>query len=317
MKLRLGLQRARTGVDPGDRSAVPDDLAVTGEAEIGIGSGGQRLGAGDELAVDRLERGRPSTALADRGIALGNESKNRRAADNSPSTKTPPSSSMLDITSSFCRQAAHQHAGAAVDKTLSEPFMQGIRETILDAAGPQLPIEGVGKPVAVGDESPGADMGDAGRQGVDVALGAVAIGELAGEPVVGDAAVAAGQKAEDAGHQVGMLGTRYVAVVGDLAHFPQELHRLGRRGKRDDVVVAGDELERLDIEARLGSGQKPGRRQRGERPAQCRQARQRTGRDCAIAGRGPARSGDLRGRSTSSAGNGSASAVTPKVPSFI
>src|SRR5262249_28038974 len=123
-----------------------------------------------------------------------------------------------------------------------ETFMQGVRKTILDAAGPQLPMERIGKPVPVGNESPGADMGDAGRQRVDVAVGAVAIRELPGEPFFGNATATFGEKTEDAGHQGGVLGARYVPVVGNLAHLPQEFDRLGRRGEGGDVIVAGKKL---------------------------------------------------------------------------
>ena len=146
MSWTLGFNGLRAGDDPGDRSAVPDDLAVTGQAEIGIGSGGQRLGPAGELAGDRLERGRPDR-LGRCGIALGKKAKTDEAADECPLDKDP--AIFLDARHHIflLPQAAHQHAGAAVDKTLSEAFMQGVRETILDAAGPQLPMEGVGKPV--------------------------------------------------------------------------------------------------------------------------------------------------------------------------
>ena len=82
-------------------------------------------------------------------------------------------------------QTAHQYARAAIDKTLSEPFMQGIREAILDDAGPLLPMERIGKPVAIGNEGPGSDMGDAGGQR-RYRPGPIAVGELAGEPVFGN-----------------------------------------------------------------------------------------------------------------------------------
>ena len=82
------------------------------------------------------------TALADAASPSGRKQKPTSRPTNSPSTKTPPSSSMLRHHIFLLPQAAHQHAGAAVDKTLSEPFMQGIREMILDAAGPQLPRRG-------------------------------------------------------------------------------------------------------------------------------------------------------------------------------
>src|SRR5262245_10324075 len=104
--------------------------------------------------------------------------------------------------------------------------MQGIREAILDAAGALLPMERVGKPVAIGNEGPGPDMRYTCRQRVDIAFGPVAIRQLTGEPVLGDTAFGRGEETKDPGHQGRMLGARDVAVVRNLTDFPQKLDRL-------------------------------------------------------------------------------------------
>ena len=66
--------------------------------------------------------------------------------------------------------------------------MQRIRQAVLDRARALLPVLGIGQPVdAVGDERPGADVGDAVGKRVDVAIGAVGEGHLIGEPVLRDA----------------------------------------------------------------------------------------------------------------------------------
>ena len=69
--------------------------------------------------------------------------------------------------------------------------MQRIGQTILYRARALLPMDRIAKPVRpVGGEGPGADMGDAVGERVDVAVGAVGIGDLAVEPVVGNDAIA-------------------------------------------------------------------------------------------------------------------------------
>ena len=69
--------------------------------------------------------------------------------------------------------------------------MQRVGQSVLDAARDALPMLGIGEPIrTVGGEGPGPDMGDAGRQRVDVAVDAVGQRDLAGEPIVGDFALA-------------------------------------------------------------------------------------------------------------------------------
>ncbi len=139
-------------------------------------------------------------------------------------------------------QPPHQHAGPPVDETGGQPLMQRVRQTILYRARALLPMGRVAQPLrAVGGEGPGADVGDAVGEGIDVAVGVVGVGDLAGEPVVGNDAVA-GQEAEQGGDQLGVVGRRDLAVVGDLADVPErgdalatvgERRRPPRRGRRD------------------------------------------------------------------------------------
>ena len=65
-------------------------------------------------------------------------------------------------------------------------------------------------------------MGDAVRQGIDVAVGTVAVTELAREPVLGNAAIVAGQELEDAPDQARMLAGADVAIIGNLAGVPEQ-----------------------------------------------------------------------------------------------
>ena len=81
-------------------------------------------------------------------------------------------------------QPPHQHAGAAVDEALGQALVQGVGQLVLDAARDALPMLGIGEPVrTVGREGPGPDMGDAVDERIDVAIGAIRLRDLAGEPV--------------------------------------------------------------------------------------------------------------------------------------
>ena len=86
-------------------------------------------------------------------------------------------------------QPPHQHAGATVDEPLGETFVQGIGQLVLDGARDALPMLRIRKPVrTVCRERPGPDMRDPIGERIDVAVGAVRLRNLAGEPVGRDAA---------------------------------------------------------------------------------------------------------------------------------
>ncbi len=81
-------------------------------------------------------------------------------------------------------EPARQHGMPAVDEALGQPVMQGIRQAILDRPAALLPMDRIVEPGgAMGDEGPGADMGDAADQRIDVALDAVEPGDLGRHPV--------------------------------------------------------------------------------------------------------------------------------------
>ena len=82
--------------------------------------------------------------------------------------------------------AADQKGRPAVDEALGQAFVQGVRQPVLDGAGAVAPMAGVVQPVvAEGDIGPGADVGDALHQGLDVAVGAVDASHMRGHPVGG------------------------------------------------------------------------------------------------------------------------------------
>ncbi len=148
-------------------------------------------------------------------------------------------------------EPAHEHAGAPVDEALGQPLVQRVGQLVLHRLGFLAPDGRLGQPVGlVGDEGPGADMGDARRQRVDVAVGAVGLLDPLGDPVVGNHAAVA-HEAEDLADQLRMLGRRYLAVIGKLRHVPQAAH-LGRAAHPvRHLLVARQRLQRLLVLRRL------------------------------------------------------------------
>ena len=120
-------------------------------------------------------------------------------------------------------QPPHQHAGAPIDETFGQPLVQRVGEPVLDGARYALPMLGIGQPIrTVGRKRPGADMGDAGGKGVDIAVRPVGLRDLAGEPVGVDLSIT-DQVAEHRDDQLGMVGRRDLAIIGNLADVPQPL----------------------------------------------------------------------------------------------
>ena len=129
--------------------------------------------------------------------------------------------------------------GTPVDEALRETLVQRVRELVLDASGPLLPVAGVVEPVSVmGDVGPGADVGDALYQRLDVAVGAVEAGDLAGDPVGGQASRIVGEVAIDLTQQARVTLAHHLAEIGDLAHRPQQPHGLGPLRAFDDIGLA-------------------------------------------------------------------------------
>ena len=111
---------------------APDDLAVAGELQGGIGGGGHRLGAGRDLGGHRRHGG---------GLQGAGFRAFRGAVRHEPEALDPANvfafhmdgAIFLNSRHQFflLGQALHQHTGTAVDKTLCQPLMQGIRQLVL------------------------------------------------------------------------------------------------------------------------------------------------------------------------------------------
>src|SRR4030088_784992 len=44
-------------------------------------------------------------------------------------------------------QPSHQYAGTTIDEALCQPFVQGVRQSVLDRAGHALPVLGIGEAI--------------------------------------------------------------------------------------------------------------------------------------------------------------------------
>jgi hypothetical protein len=128
-------------------------------------------------------------------------------------------------------QPAEQHACPPVDKSLGQSRMQRIRQAVFYSARLIAPMAFVFNPIfPLGHVGPGADIGQAARQGVDVAFGLVDPLDRCCQPVRRDAPAAkapAHKEFEDTGQKRDMLRPGGGAEVGNAAHVPQKLHALG------------------------------------------------------------------------------------------
>ncbi len=205
-------------------------------------------GARVDLAGERLLRGAGERlGFRARGRCVGREHEAVEPADGVAFDHDFTGLADVGFERGVLAQPAHQHAGAAVDEALGEPLVQRVGELVLDRARDALPVLGIGEPVGtVGGEGPGADMGDAVRQRIDVAFGMVGVLDLAGEPVGRDFAFPH-QKAVERDDELGVGGRRDLAIVGDLADFPQPLDRFARLRHLAHVVVARGVLEHQDV----------------------------------------------------------------------
>ena len=185
-------QHLFAGDELADRGAGPAQRAVGGEHELVVRRLRQPRGARVDLAGERLLRGvlqRLGFGSARRGV--GREHEAVEPADGVAFDHDLAGFADLRLELRVLAQPPHQHAGAAVDEALGQPLVQRVGQLVLDAAGDALPMLRIGQPVRpVGDKGPGADMGDAVRERIDIAVGAVGLRHLRGEPVGRDRAVA-------------------------------------------------------------------------------------------------------------------------------
>ncbi len=90
-------------------------------------------------------------------------------------------------------------------------------------------------------------MGDPRHQAVDIALGAIEIVHLSGDPLGRQTLLGSGEVSEDMRQQPRMAVGHDFAEIRDLAHLPEQPHRTPVAGKLGDVAVAGERLQRAVV----------------------------------------------------------------------
>ena len=251
----IGLERIVARGNPADFLTLPDDLALARQRESRIGGRRKPVGARRQLVDQHLRRRIPrGLAMHARRGGIRREGKAFELAD--IMLLDDDAAVLLDLGEQavLVAHALHEHAGALIHKTLRELLVQRVGEPVLDLAGLGLPVIGVLEPFApVRDKGPGADMGDAVRQRVDVALGVVRLLDLAREPILGDRALVAHDELVERAHQLGVGGWSDFPVIGNLADFPKLLDRGRCDGKLGDARIVGCEIQRFEIVRRPGA----------------------------------------------------------------
>ena len=242
------LERLLAGNELADRLAEPAHGAVGREHELPVRRLRKPGRARVDLAGERLLRGageRLRFRACGRGV--GREHESVEPTDGMALDHDLAALADVGLEHRVLAQPAHQHAGATVDEALGQPFVQRVRQLVLDRAGHALPVLWIGEPIrTIGGKGPGPDVGDAVRERVDVAIGVIGLLDLEGEPVGGDRPFPH-QETIERRRELGMGRGRYLAIVGHLADVPQSLDRGARLSEGTDVVVARGMVQHQDV----------------------------------------------------------------------
>ena len=230
------------------RVAEPAHHAVGAEREVAVAAGMQPRRTCLVFERERLLRG------GEHGLGVGtlralvrHEAESGQLPDMVPLDIDVAVNTDFSFKHRILSQALHEHGSPAVNEAFRQPFMQGVGQSILDFPGLFLPVCRIGKPAgAVRDVGPCADLRDPAGQRLDLAVGAVGPPHLLGEEVLVDLA-AAHEVGEDGADQLGMLGRRDAAIVGQRAGLPERLDALRRGCELGDFRKA-----RPDVRAPAG-----------------------------------------------------------------
>ena len=216
-------QHPLAGDEAADGSAAPAQHTGGVDRKGGVGIGGEKLRAGGHLAAQHAVGGDGQHPHLDPVDRIGDKAQTVEPADigalDANLTRSRHRRDQFVVGS----EPAHQKGGAAVNKALGDAVVQRVGEPVLDTASALLPSRRPFDPVAaMGDVGPGAGVGDAHHQGVDVAIDAVEIGHLPGDPGGRQPFFRAGKMSEDMGEQPRVAVAHNLAEIGDLADFPKE-----------------------------------------------------------------------------------------------
>ncbi|GJE41472.1 hypothetical protein AEGHOMDF_0638 [Methylobacterium soli] len=242
------LEQLVAGYELGHRITRPADDALVAEDERGIGGGGEPVGARLDLPGQRLLGGTAQRlGLVPLRARVGHELETVEVADMLPLDGHVPAGGDLGFQHRILSQAPHQDAGAPVDETAREAFVQGVGQPVLYPTSLALPMFRVEKPVrTIRHEGPGPSLRNALGKRVDVTIRAVDHRHVLGKPVVRDPPRhAPHQESIELRHEV-RVGLRVdLAVIRHAADVPEALHRLRVRRHVADVLLAHQDLEGL------------------------------------------------------------------------
>ena len=147
--------------------------------------------------------------------------------------------------------------------------MQGVRQIVLYLTRDTLPMLWITQPAgAIGNKSPGPDLGDPCRKRIKTAVGAVLGSDMAGEPVLRDM-TGAHDKAKHGYHEFAMRRRRQFAIIRNLAAFPEAGDIGSGLCRSQHFFIACGEFERDLILGKQGPRKALHLRQAVERGGKC------------------------------------------------
>ena len=257
-----------------DRIGAPHQATLFGEIKLGVRRVVEAVGAKVEFGLQRLDRGlRERLRRIWRGAGVLLEAEAFQASGEFAFDRHFALVVHFGHESLLLLQPAKEDARPPVDKSLRQCRMQGIRQAVFYSARFLAPMGFVFDPVfPLGDVGPGADIGEAARQRVDVAVGLVDPLDRGGKPVTGDAAAtkaATDEELENPGQKGRVFRAGGGAEVGDAADVPEKLHAFGLGQLVLHFRQGGERFQRQHVVGIPGAGQpvvEGGRLQAADQP---------------------------------------------------
>ena len=245
------LQRLVARDKRADRCTDPAQSAVRTQRNVAIGRGAEAFGPRLEFGCERLLGCRThGLGILAAGALVGGEAEPLQLADMVAFDEDGSGWADFGFRHRIFSKAPHEDGSPAVYEAFRQPLMQRIRQSVFDFARLFLPVCLIGQPAGpVGNESPGADLGNPVRQRVDVAFGRVGAADLLGHVVLIDMAMP-GKVHIDRGDEVGMLGRRDLPVVGQSAASHNSATRLASVASARMSSSRDKMLERLRVDRR-------------------------------------------------------------------
>ena len=201
------LERIVAGGQVGNDVAAPDDFALSGELDrVGFG-GGDTPRAHTQFFAKHMIGGRARRfALQILRLGFGEKLEALETAHVVVFNLDGTIIGDFGVHFVLVAQTFDKGAGAAIDEALRQAFVKRVRQLVLDRACAFLPMDGVRQPLGpVGDEGPGANVREAGREGVEVAVSVIGERDLFVQPIFWEATARAAQVLVDRGDQFSVV----------------------------------------------------------------------------------------------------------------